>query len=380
MADIRVLVVDDHAVVRHGLRSFLDLQAGISVVGEAEDGAQALAVAGDVRPDVVLIDLVMPVMDGVTATRALKSESPSRRVVVLTSASDDESVLASLRAGADGYLLKDAAPADVAAAIRSVYAGEPLLHPEALRRLTRALGAEQRRPEGTVTLLFTDVQGSTRIVAELGDDAALELFEAHRRLVREAARRGDGHEVSLQGDGFLLAFASARAAVGCAIEIQQAGGRLRVRAGLNTGEVIAGEDGYFGRAVFLAARVAAEASAGQILITAATRGLLPDLLVREACRCRLKGLPGEHPLYEVLVPGSTPVADEPSDLTGRELEVLALIAHGRPNREIAAALHLSEKTVKTHVSNILAKLGVADRTQAALLAVRRRIVPTDNGE
>jgi NarL family two-component system response regulator LiaR len=102
--------------------------------------------------------------------------------------------------------------------------------------------------------------------------------------------------------------------------------------------------------------------------------------VREACRCRLKGLPGEHPLYEVLVPGAVPAPDEPTDLTSRELEVLALIARGRPNREIAATLHLSEKTVKTHVSNILAKLGVADRTQAALLAVRRRIVPTDNGE
>src|SRR5258706_9898064 len=102
MPDIRVLVVDDHAVVRHGLRSFLDLQAGISVVGEAEDGAQALAVAGDVRADVVLIDLVMPVMDGVAATRALKSESPSRRVVVLTSASTHRSVRESLPAGADG--------------------------------------------------------------------------------------------------------------------------------------------------------------------------------------------------------------------------------------------------------------------------------------
>jgi DNA-binding NarL/FixJ family response regulator len=380
MADIRVLVVDDHAVVRHGLRSFLDLQDGIAVVGEAADGAEALTVAGEARPDVVLMDLVMPVMDGVAATRALKSERPSRRVVVLTSASDDESVLASLRAGADGYLLKDAAPAEVAAAIRSVHAGEPLLHPEALRRLTRALGDEQRRPEGTVTLLFTDVQGSTRIVDELGDEAALKLFESHRRAVREAVRRNDGHEVSLQGDGFLFAFASARRAVDCAIDIQQSGGRLRVRIGLNTGEVIAQQDGYFGRAVFLAARVAAEASAGQILITAATRGLLPDLPVREACRCRLKGLPGEHPLYEVLVPGAVPAPDEPTDLTSRELEVLALIARGRPNREIAATLHLSEKTVKTHVSNILAKLGVADRTQAALLAVRRRIVPTDNGE
>ena len=107
--------------------------------------------------------------------------------------------------------------------------------------------------------------------------------------------------------------------------------------------------------------------------------LLPDLAVREACRCRLKGLPGEHPLYEVLVPGSpAPVAAQ-HELTARELDVLALIARGLPNREIAAALHLSEKTVKTHVSSILAKLQVADRTQAALLAVRRRLVAIDSG-
>jgi NarL family two-component system response regulator LiaR len=380
MPDIRVLVVDDHAVVRHGLRSYLDLQPGISVAGEAADGAAALEVADQVRPHVVLMDLVMPVMDGVAATRALKAADPSRRVVVLTSASDDESVLASLRAGADGYLLKDAAPAEVAAAIHSVHAGEPLVHPEALRRLTRALGDEQRRPEGTVTLLFTDVQGSTRIVAELGDETALPLFESHRRVVREVARRHGGHEVSLQGDGFLFAFAGARQAVDCAIDVQAADGPLRVRIGLNTGEVISNQEGYFGKSVFLAARVAAEASAGQILISSTTRAMLPYLDVREACRCRLKGLPGEHPLYEVLVPGSQPPPAERPDLTARELEVLALIARGRPNREIAASLHLSEKTVKTHVSNILAKLGVADRTQAALLAVRRRIVPTDNGE
>ena len=379
MPDIRVLVVDDHAVVRHGLRAYLDLQAGITVTGEAADGAEAVSAAAELHPDVVLMDLVMPGMDGVAATRAIKAADPMRRVVVLTSASDDESVLASLRAGADGYLLKDAAPPEVAAAIRSVHAGEPLLHPEALRRLTRALAGDQRRPEGTVTLLFTDVQGSTRIVAELGDEAALELFERHRRAVRGAGRRHGGHEVSLQCDGFLFAFAGARRAVDCAIEIQRSGGRLRVRIGLNTGEVIAEEQGYFGRAVFIAARVAAEASAGQILITETTRVLLPELSVRVACRCRLKGLPGEHPLYEVLVPGSQPVAAEAADLTGRELEVLSLIARGHPNREIAAILHLSEKTVKTHVSNILAKLGVADRTQAALMAVRRHIVPTDNG-
>jgi DNA-binding NarL/FixJ family response regulator len=377
--DIRVLVVDDHEVVRHGLRSFLDVQPGITVSGEAADGTTAVNAAEAANPDVVLMDLVMPGMDGVTATRALKSARPGVRVVVLTSAGDDESVLASLRAGADGYLLKDAPPAWIADAIRAVHAGRPLLHPEALRRLMRGLSGERRRPEGTVTLLFTDVQGSTRIVDELGDEGAYAVFAGHRRAVREAAESRGGHEVSLQGDGFMFAFSSARRAVAAAIAIQQLGGRLRVRIGLNTGEVIAEEQGYFGRAVFIAARIAAEAAGGQILLSEATRTLLPELETREARRCRLKGLPGEHVLHEVIVADAEPVVHDPDPLTARELEVLALIARGMPNRDIAAALHVSEKTVKSHVSHILAKLGVADRTQAALMAVRRRLVPHDGG-
>ncbi|MDX6594007.1 MAG: hypothetical protein QOJ13_3203 [Gaiellales bacterium] len=377
--DIRVLVVDDHEVVRHGLRAFLDVQAGITVAGEAADGASAVAAASKADPDVVLMDLVMPGMDGVAATRALKAARPGVRVVVLTSATDDESVLASLRAGADGYLLKDAPPAWVAEAIRAVHAGEPLLHPEALRRLLRGLTDERRRPEGTVTLLFTDVQGSTRIVDELGDEGAHAVFETHRWAVRGAASAHGGHEVSLQGDGFMFAFSSARRAVEAAVAIQSLRGRLRVRIGLNTGDVIAEEQGYFGRAVFLAARIAAEAAGGQILLSDSTRAVLPDIETREVARCTLKGLPGEHVLHEVVVPDAEPAVHDPDPLTVRELEVLALIARGLPNRDIAATLHLSEKTVKSHVSHILAKLGVADRTQAALMAVRRRLVPREDG-
>jgi DNA-binding NarL/FixJ family response regulator len=365
---VRVLVADDHAVVREGLRLFLDLQEGIEVVGEAEDGAAAVDLAGRLEPDVVLMDLAMPGMDGVAATREIRRAGGSR-VLVLTSSSADESVVAALRAGADGYLSKDTAPPAVADAIRAVAAGEPLLEPDALRRLIRGLAAYRRRPEGTVTILFTDIVGSTRMVEELGDDRALELFERHRERVRAIAADHGGHEVSLQGDGFMFAFPGARSAIDCAIAVQADAAPLRLRVGLNTGEVITEEQGYFGRTVFLAARIADRAEPGQILISSTTRSLVPERAGREVCRCLLKGLAGEQPLYEVPHDGTSPppLAEE---LTPRELEVLQLIAEGLPNKAIAARLHLSEKTVKSHVSNVLAKLGVTDRTQAALRAVR----------
>jgi DNA-binding NarL/FixJ family response regulator len=365
---VRVLVADDHAVVREGLRLFLDLQEGIEVVGEAEDGAAAVDLAGRLEPDVVLMDLAMPGMDGVAATREIRRAGGSR-VLVLTSSSADESVVAALRAGADGYLSKDTAPPAVADAIRAVAAGEPLLEPDALRRLIRGLAAYRRRPEGTVTILFTDIVGSTRMVEELGDDRALELFERHRERVRAIAADHGGHEVSLQGDGFMFAFPGARSAIDCAIAVQADAAPLRLRVGLNTGEVITEEQGYFGRTVFLAARIADRAEPGQILISSTTRSLVPERAGREVCRCLLKGLAGEQPLY-VVPPDGTPPPPLAEELTPRELEVLQLIAEGLPNKAIAARLHLSEKTVKSHVSNVLAKLGVTDRTQAALRAVR----------
>ena len=202
---IRIVVADDHAVVRHGLRSFLGLQEDMEVVGEAEDGEQAVAVVEELRPDVVLIDLVMPGVDGVEAIRRIHELLPEARVVVLTSFADDSKVVPAVRAGAAGYLLKDVQPADLAAAIRTVAAGGALLDPS------------------------------------------------------------------------------------------------------------------------VTARVLQEVAAGGA----------PD-------------------------PG----------LTAREREVLGLLAQGLTNRQIAAQLVLSEKTVKTHVSSILGKLGLADRTQAALYAVR----------
>ena len=202
---IRVLIVDDHSVVREGLRAFLRLQDGIEVVGEAGGADEAVVEAAASQPDVVLLDLVMPAGDGVGAIRGLLDAVPGIRVVVLTSFADDAQIFAATAAGAAGYLLKDIDPEALAAAIRDVHDGRPALHPSVAARLMRRGGA-------------------------LG--------------------------------------------------------------------------------------------------------------------------PSHH------------------DMTARERDVLRLMVEGLANKQIAQRLGIGEKTVKTHVSRVLAKLGVADRTQAAVLAIR----------
>jgi NarL family two-component system response regulator LiaR len=206
---IRVLVVDDHAVVREGLRTFLELQDGIEVAGEAADGEEAIEAAERLRPDVVLMDLVMPALDGLAAMRVLRERVPGARVIVLTSFAEDDKLLPALRAGAAGYLLKNAEPQELARAVRAAHAGEALLDPHVAARLV---------------------------------------------------------------------------------------------------DVLAGE---------------------------------------------------KEPLDQ---------------LTPREREVLQLIGRGFSNKRIARELRLSEKTVKTHVGHVLAKLGVDDRTQAAVFAVRAGVI------
>lgn len=204
---IGVLLVDDHQVVRRGLRTFLEVQGDIEVVGEAADGEEGIARAEELRPDVILMDVKMPGTDGIAALRRLRELANPARVLIVTSFTEQRTVVPALRAGAAGYVHKDIDPDALAAAIRSVHAGHVLLQPEVAQALLTQ------------------------------DDQA-------------------------------------------------------------------------------------------------------------------------------------PSAGRPGALTDREREVLGLIADGRSNREIARALVLSEKTVKTHVSNILMKLDLSDRTQAALWAVR----------
>ena len=156
-----------------------------------------------------------------------------------------------------------------------------------------------------MTVLFTDVEGSTRLLEQLGDTRARELFRTHDAVVRESVERGEGVEVEREGDAFMLAFSGARRGIECAIDIQRSLARsdlpLRVRAGLNTGEVIAEERGYFGRAVFVASRVAGIAAGGEILVSELTRNLVEadGIRFRDRGAHALKGLRGTHLLYEV---------------------------------------------------------------------------------
>lgn len=214
---IRVLIADDHAVVRQGLRMFLGLDPEIAVIGEAKHGADAVEQAKLSRPDVVLMDLLMPVMGGIEATGRIRAELPDTEVVAMTSVLEDSAVVGAVRAGAIGYLLKDTDGPALCAAIKAAAAGQVQLAPEAAVRLMR------------------EVQAPPPV---------------------------------------------------------QSGGK-------------------------------AEA------------------------------------------------------LTERETDVLKLVAKGQANKEIAAALGIGEKTVKTHVSNLLAKLGVQSRTQAALHAANAGLVSTN---
>ena len=213
---IRVLLVDDHAIVRKGVRALLLTEPGIEVVGEAGDGEAAVATAERVRPDVILMDLVMPGLDGIEAIRRIVAGQPDARIVVVTSFATAEKVFPAIRAGALGYLLKDSEPEDLVRAIRQARRGEAALHPAIATKLLQELARPQERPPTT------------------------------------------------------------------------------------------------------------------------------------------------------------------DPLTGRELEVLKLVARGLSNQEIADALAVSEATVRTHVSGILAKLHLASRTQAALYALREGIVSLAN--
>ena len=204
---IRILIVDDHAVVRQGLRFLLEQQPDISVVGECSDGEGAVTLASTHLPDVILLDLLMPKMDGMTAVREIKRITPTTQIIILTSYYDDQ-IFSVIKAGALSYLLKDSSPQELVAAVRAAARNESTLHPMVAAKVLR--------------------------------------------------------------------------------EMQQ-----------------------------------------------------------------------QSPL---------------DDLTPRERDVLILIAHGRSNHEIAVELSIGEQTVKTHVSNILSKLHLADRTQAAIYALQKRLV------
>ncbi|WP_291429904.1 response regulator transcription factor [Deinococcus sp.] len=166
---VRVLLVDDHAVVRQGLRLFLGLDPLIDVIGEASNGEEALAQVAALHPDVVIMDLMMPVMDGITATRALKRAHPDTEVIALTSTLEEHKVNGAIEAGAISYMLKDASSDTLADAIHAAARGEVRLHPEAARRLVRDFrGGEMREsltPKETIVLQLIAHGYSNRAIA-----------------------------------------------------------------------------------------------------------------------------------------------------------------------------------------------------------------------
>jgi class 3 adenylate cyclase len=188
--------------------------------------------------------------------------------------------------------------ASIDAVAASVYVDKPDLRPHAA-------------PDGTVTILFSDIEGSTEMTERLGDQKWMELLSEHNAIVREQVAAHDGFEVKSQGDGFMLAFQSARRALQCAAEIQRAFARrnesaeepIRVRMGLHTGEAIKDGDDFFGKHVNLAARIAGQASGGEILVSSLLKELTDsggDIPFGEEREVELKGLSGSHRVYEVV--------------------------------------------------------------------------------
>lgn len=157
MKPIRVLIVDDHEIVREGLQILLSEESGVEVVGTAKDGGEALSLIKKHKPDVVLMDIAMPGMDGIETTKRVVADFPSTRVLILTSYSDDLRVRDAIQAGATGYLLKDVLKADLLNAIRSAAEGKPALHPDAQQYLMRQMTGADSRPHSRLTAREFDI-------------------------------------------------------------------------------------------------------------------------------------------------------------------------------------------------------------------------------
>ncbi len=178
---IAVLIVDDHAVVRRGIRALLEAEGDFQVVGEAGSGGEAVLLAADLAPDVVLMDLVMPEMDGVTATRLVKEQSPRSQVIVLTSYHEDEHIYPAIRAGALSYLLKSVGLEELTEAVRKAARGEAVLHPHVAARLVRELhGASQE-----TRLLYAALSEREREVLQLIAEGLSNAQIAERLVISE---------------------------------------------------------------------------------------------------------------------------------------------------------------------------------------------------
>jgi DNA-binding NarL/FixJ family response regulator len=313
---IRVLLADDQALVRAGFRALLDAQEDIEVVGEADDGEAALAMAAELTPDVVLMDIRMPGMDGLEATRRIVQDTrlDRTRIVILTTFDVDEYVFEALRVGASGFLVKDTEPDVLIQGVRAVARGDALLSPGVTRRLIGAFAADQAPafPPGSnsgrilATVLFSDIVSSTERAAEIGDRRWRDLLDRHDELVRRELAAHGGREIKTTGDGFLALFDAPARAIRCGVAIrdQLQGVGIDVRIGLHSGEVELRGNDVGGIAVNIGARVAAAGSGGEVVVSSTVRDLVAGSGIgfEDHGERELKGVPERWHLFSVASP------------------------------------------------------------------------------
>jgi len=183
---INILITDDQAIVRKGIRALLATEADIKVVGEAENGVEAISLVESLQPDVILMDLVMPEMDGVEAIRHIKAHQPAARILVLTSFATDDKVFPAIKAGAQGYLLKDSSPEELVQAIRQVYQGETSLHPTIARKVLQEIQTppEPEQPRTSEPLTEREVEVLQMIVRGMGNQTISERLSISEATVR----------------------------------------------------------------------------------------------------------------------------------------------------------------------------------------------------